>query len=322
MTLSARLLLLVFSAALLAFGFAKPAHAVSLKTESEVNGPAVRLSDVFDGISADLDRDIARAPAPGKSVTYDAIVLSRVAQMYSLDWKPQSVSDHTTIIAAAHKVTADDIRPAVVAKLKDQDIKGDIEVTFDNRSLEINLPANRDPNFSLNNFGYDTINHRFHADLVAETDYGPTSMPLSGRVTVEHRIPVLVKRLEAGSIISEADLDWTTVSDDHMEGVLAANDQLIGRELRRDTDGNIPLRDRDVMPPRLVVRGSLVTMKIETPMMSVTAQGKALQDGKLGDVVRVTNTQSNRVIEGTVAGPGIVSIPLTQKFAAVTGGQE
>ncbi len=322
MTLSARFLLLVFSAALLAFGLAAPAHAVSLKTESEVSRPAVRLSDVFDGIPAALDRDIARAPAPGKSTTYDATVISRVAQMYGLDWKPQSVSDHTTITTAARKLTADDIRPTVIAKLAEQDIKGDIEVTFDNHALEVNLLADRNLSFNLNNFGYDTVSHRFHADLVADTDYGPTSLPLSGRITVQHRIPVLIKRLEAGSIIGEADLDWTTVSDDRMEGVLASADQLIGRELRRDTDGGVSLRDRDVMPPRLVTRGSLVTMKIETPLMSVTAQGKALQDGKLGDVVRVTNTQSNRVIEGTVAGPGIVSIPMVQKFAAVTGGQE
>ena len=55
----------------------------------------------------------------------------------------------------------------------------------------------------------------------------------------------------------------------------------------------------------LSLRGSLVTMKIETPFMTVTAQGKAQQDGAEGEIVRVINTQSNRVVEGTVTGPGM-----------------
>ena len=58
-------------------------------------------------------------------------------------------------------------------------------------------------------------------------------------------------------------------------------------------------------------------MKIETPFMVVTAQGRALQDGKLGDVVRVNNTQSNRMIEGLVTGGGIVVIQSGQRAAAV-----
>ena len=78
----------------------------------------------------------------------------------------------------------------------------------------------------------------------------------------------------------------------------------------------MPVRERDVIPPRLVVRGTLVTMKIETPFMTVTAQGRALQDGKLGDVVRVINTQSNRTIEGTVEAAGVVRMPTAQKLLA------
>jgi len=33
--------------------------------------------------------------------------------------------------------------------------------------------------------------------------------------------------------------------------------------------------------------------------------------------VRVTNTQSNRIIEGTVTGPGIVEVHTAQKMASV-----
>ena len=87
--------------------------------------------------------------------------------------------------------------------------------------------------------------------------------------------------------------------------------------MRRDTNGDEIINTHDVMPPRFIVRGTLITMQIETPFMSLTVQGKALQDGVKGDVVRVLNTQSNRVIEGTVSAPGTVVIHTTiQKMAS------
>lgn len=58
-----------------------------------------------------------------------------------------------------------------------------------------------------------------------------------------------------------------------------------------------------------------MTMKIETPFILITAQGKAQQDGAEGETVRVINTQSNRMVEGVVVAPGVVEIRTAQKIA-------
>jgi len=97
--------------------------------------------------------------------------------------------------------------------------------------------------------------------------------------------------------------------------IVTEQSQLIGRELRRDTPEGQILRSRDIMPQRLVQRGSLVTMKIETPYILVTAQGRAQQDGVEGETIRVVNTQSNRIVEGVVTAPGIVEIRIARKVA-------
>lgn len=169
----------------------------------------------------------------------------------------------------------------------------------------------------LDNFDYKSINKRFRTDLMVDGFAGPADLTITGHVVVHKNVPVLVKRLEAGTIIGSSDIDWLSVDEDRAAGVVLDADKLIGRELQRDTDAGQPLREHDVIPPRLVVRGQLVMMKIETPFMTVTAQGRALQDGKLGDVVRVSNTQSNRMIEGTVESAGVVRIATTQKLASV-----
>jgi flagellar basal body P-ring formation protein FlgA len=42
--------------------------------------------------------------------------------------------------------------------------------------------------------------------------------------------------------------------------------------------------------------------------MQLTAQGKAVEDGAMGASIRVTNTQSNRVIDTVVSGPNQVVV--------------
>lgn len=289
---------------------------VTLRSAPEINQTTIRLSDVFTGVPEFVDRPIAAAPTPGKSVTYDVRILARLAARYGLDWQPQSALDRIVITRAATYITPAMIEDSVRAKLADQNIKGKMQLLFDNRSLSIALPADREPVFALNNFTYDQGTRRFRARIAAETGSAPLILPLSGRVAMQRDVPVLARRLEAGAVVGKADLDWMTLPEERLANdVVTDTAQLIGRELRTAKMEGQPLSGRDVLMPRLVARGSLVTMKIETPYMTITAQGRALQDGTEGAVVRITNTQSNRVVEGTVDGPGIVRIHTAQKMA-------
>lgn len=307
-------LLLVMTIAL-----AAPADAaVIMRGKADVKGGVVRLSDVFDGLPGGADHDIARAPAPGKSIIYNVNVLVNLARQYALEWQPQSLADQLVVTRASIRITTEDIRRDVVEKIRATGAGGAVDVAFDNRALEIDLPADRPANFMLNNFEYDSTNRRFRADLAADGGEGQISLPVTGRVILRREVPVLAKRLEAGTVIAAADLEWRTVEDDRSADVVTSAAPLIGRELRNAVDEGVPLRARDVRPPRLVTRGSLVTLKIQTPFMLVTAQGKSLQDGTLGDTVRVTNTQSNRMVEGVVESDGSVRIPIAQHLAAAT----
>jgi flagella basal body P-ring formation protein FlgA len=62
-----------------------------------------------------------------------------------------------------------------------------------------------------------------------------------------------------------------------------------------------------------------VTIVYEVPGMTLTLRGRANEAGALGDAVSVTNPQSKKVLQGTVTGPGRVSVgaPLPGRLAAV-----
>jgi flagella basal body P-ring formation protein FlgA len=298
---------------------AEAATSVTLKHNVQIDRPAIRLGDVFDGLPKDRDRDIAVAPAPGKSVTYDFRVLTKLAEDHRLSWQPQSTGEKTVLTRASTQITASMIEAAVKSKIKEGAAGADdqLEIMFDNRNIDVALPANREPVFELVNFSYDAAQHRFRAELVAQTGGSPINQPVAGRVVIKKNVPVLTQRLPAGTTIGKSDLSWIAINEEHLGiDVITSVDALIGQELRHDhTEGEL-LRQRDVIAPRLVTRGSLVTMRIETPAMLITTQGRALQDGAKGDVVRVTNIQSNRIVEGTVEATGVVRVGPFLKVAS------
>ncbi|MGE4351068.1 MAG: flagellar basal body P-ring formation chaperone FlgA [Bdellovibrionales bacterium] len=312
-------LFLLLTAFLCFAGQALAADPVTLRVRTEIDRQAIRLADVFDHLPEGLDRDIAIAPLPGKSVTYDVHVLSNLAQRYRLDWKPQSMTDKTLIIRASTQITMEMIETKVMEKIKPtlKDEKESVELVFDNRNLQIYLPATLEPDFSLMNFSYDETSHRFRSELVARTDERPINQPITGRVVIKKSVPVLIRRLSAGTTVTPSDITYITLNEDQIgNDVLTDEVEIIGQELRRDEQEGDVLRAHDVIPPRLVTRGALVMIKIQTPTMLITTQGKALQDGTKGDVVRILNVQSNRVVEGTVEATGVVRIGPFLRMAA------
>ena len=58
--------------------------------------------------------------------------------------------------------------------------------------------------------------------------------------------------------------------------------------------------------PIIVRRNQAVTMKIEGPGFTLVAIGKALKDARPGDVIRVQNVDTNRVVSAEVGSDGTV----------------
>ncbi|HAX91985.1 MAG TPA: flagella basal body P-ring formation protein FlgA [Rhodospirillaceae bacterium] len=303
-------------------------ETLTLRPTSQIERSTIRLSDVFDALPAGKDIDIAVAPAPGKSVTYDTRVLAQLARQHGLNWQPQSMVDKSVLTRAATALPLDRIEQAVLDKVAEKNAlpSGTTEVLWDNKNLNILLPAEVAPDFSLVNFTYDQQNNRFRGELVVQmgqTGATPITKPLSGRLIVKRMVPVLAKHLTAGTVVGARDLMLVSVGQEQIGiDVLTAESAIIGQELRHDHAEGQFVRTRDVAPPRLVTRGALVTLRVETPLMQITTQGRALQDGAKGDVIRVTNTQSNRVIEGVIEADGIVRVPALQKIAAIDSQKE
>lgn len=137
----------------------------------------------------------------------------------------------------------------------------------------------------------------------AIADTAPTSRATTAADSV--RIVVPARNIARGERIGGSDLSYETVAASRVYGgVATAMDQLDGKQARRFLRAGEPVRETDVRAPILVTKGSTVTITFNAPGITLTAVGKAMSEGGLGEPVTVQNPVSYRQITATVTGPG------------------
>ena len=137
------------------------------------------------------------------------------------------------------------------------------------------------------------------------------------------RVLVPAHDIARGSVITESDMT-SVVSPNDVMGVASRLSDVVGMEARRTLRAGETLRMQDLKHPVLVAKGSTVTMTFEAPGIVLTASGRAMSEGGLGETVTIQNPASFRQISAVVIGPGQVraqvggALPLTPgRMAAI-----
>jgi flagella basal body P-ring formation protein FlgA len=121
------------------------------------------------------------------------------------------------------------------------------------------------------------------------------------------RIVVPAHDIVRGDTISENDLTYATVDGAAlMSGVPTKIDEVKGMQARRVLTAGQPFRSDDVRRPIVITKGQTVTMQFVVPGVELTAMGRAMSEGGVGDTVTIQNPVSYRMISGTVVAPGMV----------------
>jgi flagella basal body P-ring formation protein FlgA len=121
------------------------------------------------------------------------------------------------------------------------------------------------------------------------------------------RIVVPTHDIARGDVISENDLTYTTVDGAAlMSGVPTRMDEIKGMQTRRMLSAGQPFRSDDLRKPIIVAKGETVTMQFILPGVELTAMGRAMSEGGIGDTVTIQNPASYRMISGVVTAPGNV----------------
>lgn len=217
---------------------------------------------------------------------------------------------------------------STVSKTQSLDSIRSTALHFIESELDSANNLSKDTNISINSMDTRLRLNQCETELEA---FWPASSKKSGRITVGVRCPgkkpwsiyvparidiykhVLVANriLPRNTTLTKSDLKLSKVNiTDIRQDYISSKNQLIGYRTKRHLKVGDILSSNSIAAPMLIKRGEKVTIMAESKGMQVIMSGTAMHNGTKGETVKVRNTSSNRVIEGTVIAKSKIKVVL------------
>lgn len=137
--------------------------------------------------------------------------------------------------------------------------------------------------------------------------YSTVQVPF--RVFTKRHLFVLKESTRKGDVLRKGDV---YVKETYMNGKSighpASIDDVIGRVLKKDLAANTIITYQMLDDSVAFERGDIVNIVAENKNLLVQSKGKAMEKGRLGDIVRVKNMSSGKEIEAKVSGQNTVTV--------------
>ncbi len=120
------------------------------------------------------------------------------------------------------------------------------------------------------------------------------------------QVVVAAANLPAGHVLQRESLKLDRLDAEKVsKGHYLELQGLEGQELVRAVRAGEAIRVSDLRQALLVRRGDLVLMTVGRPQtFEISVQAEAMQDGKMGEQIRLRNNESGRMLSGIVTGKG------------------
>ena len=286
--------------------------APTLKADVSVVGAIVTVGDMFDDAGLLAERALFRAPAPGTTGLVSLDAVHEAARRAGLSDYDQEGILQVRVARSATLVDASMLTRMITDDLEDRGLVPEgveIEARFDRPNPNFNAEAVADP-VQLTNLRYQPGGKSFSARfLIAGIDL---PVDITGSLDLMVEVPHLANSLEAGTVLSAADIEMKKVPVDYADTTGIENiDQLVGKSLRRNARVGLMLKASDVTEPLVIKRNANVLVLFHSGPMVLSVQGLALGDASAGQPVQVLNTVSKKILNGVATAGGTVEVGTT-----------
>ena len=120
---------------------------------------------------------------------------------------------------------------------------------------------------------------------------------------------IAARNIRPESILLAADV---TLVSDLIAGAADHPDLAIGMEARVAIYAGRPIFPKDLGPPALVTRNQIVSVHYIAGGLTILAEGRMLDRGGYGDIVRVMNLSSRTTVTGRVEADGTIRVSAPQ----------
>lgn len=130
----------------------------------------------------------------------------------------------------------------------------------------------------------------------------PAVFDLGGRETEGEAKAVVVFRhsIRRDEVITADKLEIVTLERAPGPGTFSEIAPLIGRRMAQTLGAGVPLRERHLQRDWPVREGDPVVIETDTGAMVISMAGVALENGQIGDFIKVRNSRSQKTVQGRV----------------------
>lgn len=278
-----------------------------------------QIADVRGDDAASIDKlralSIGYAPAPGYTRLFQRWQIAQQIAAAAPGVKVDiSGSETCRVMPETERLSGDSIRAAAERELRALFVGSDATIELQGRTSDLEIP--KGANRSEIRAGLDKRELRSGSWSVPVGVWVDGSLYQTVRadfsVDLFTQMPVLVRDLKRGELLASDVIETrrVRVPVDLQAEPLPGN-ALSGAVALRDLPRGSAVTDRDVRRSELVRIGDSIQLEIRKGAITARSTVIAKQDGRMGDKIRVTNSDKSREITAVVVGRELVAIDLT-----------
>jgi flagellar basal body P-ring formation protein FlgA len=135
------------------------------------------------------------------------------------------------------------------------------------------------------------------------------SLYVSAIIKTFHPVVVLKQPLQRGETITRQHLALERKDVSGLRGDFISDiAEIENKQIVKSTPADTILSPRNIAEPKLVKRGDKITISFLRPEFGIRMNGLALMDGTKGQLIRIKNQSSGRIITATVIEAGLVTV--------------
>lgn len=312
-----RWIIWIWIACMFIVGFSQPADAagllVTVHAEAEVKGPMITLGELA-AISGDdssqarplREIELGSAPLPGSRMVLTREMLAARLRAAGVDstganWQ---IPPQINITAQAQTVSSQQLQDTAQQYLEKQldTLTGtDAEISIMTQPADLLVPPGNLVLAGEIPYGIRAGAPTLVAVTVLVDGRLYTKKVVRFEVKQYRQILVAARQLTVGEALALENVKYERVDTSRLtQGYFTDFDKLLGMSVKRPIPQGTPINSAMLVKPIVIKRGSAITIMVQSAGIEVSVAGQALQDGTVGQIIKVQNQLSQKIVSAKV----------------------
>ncbi|MBU1626561.1 flagellar basal body P-ring formation chaperone FlgA [bacterium] len=312
------LLVLFFSLVIVVHALAMT--LITIPNKVELNKKIIELADIadFDGDNSEIlarmkGVELGLSPSPGEEKTLDRNYIVLRLKKEGFDPKNFQISCNEKVVLhrSSKNLTKDQLEKIVKEKLsKYLGLRNDRIVIQDLKGMDDLRVPQGEITYKLEIRGKMSKYGRLvgNLDIIIDGELYK-KLWIQARLSLNSKVGKLKRDIKKGEVISEEDIVFhDSAIEDMSRDYITDKDEISGLVASRNCRKGTILYRGLFTKPNVINRGDEVMIVVNISSLKITAAGVALENGGLGDMIKVRNETSKKTMEARITSKGKVVV--------------